>query len=359
MAKFKHLKIEQRYQIEAMLALKISPKNIAAKIGKHISTVYREINRGQYLEQEVDEFYSKFNGENSRVVDTYSYSAIEAQDRYLEKRDFKSWFDKKWYTSEWEKEVKPLLKIGWSPEQISGRLKLENGFKISYQSIYRGIRELGDHRCTFLSEPDPFYKDKIQKYRKRYSKKKRKIYPRTKKVKTSIDERSEHINDRSEEGHWERDLFYGKREQESMIAFVERVSRFKVVAKLDQATAENVLKETIKLAEAYEVRSITNDNGPEFWDFEEVQKHLNIPVYFANPYSPWERGSVEHAIKRLRNEFPKKESISHIKQEEQDAACLRENLKPMKLHKFKTPYEVFNNVDICLTVKNEQRYLIQ
>jgi IS30 family transposase len=144
-------------------------------------------------------------------------------------------------------------------------------------------------------------------------------------------------------GDWEVDTIIGKGHRHAIVSLTERKSRLALLRKVKHKEAQDVADAVIELLKSLPVRThtITADNSKEFADHERIAHDLRTNVYFAHPYSSWERGSNENMNGLVRQYFPKKRSFVTITQQEIEFVMNRLNNRPRKCLGFKTPNEVF------------------
>jgi IS30 family transposase len=301
---------EQRYQISALLKMDHSQIEIAKVIGVHKSTVSRELRRNRGLR---------------------GYRPKQAHRLAVSRRDKSR---QRIGTSTWIL-IEAAIRKEWSPEQVSDWLKDNHDLQISHEWIYQHILvdkhaggDLHRHlRCQ-------------KKRRKRYG-----SYDRRGilKNRVSIDERPAIVDTRQRLGDWEVDTIIGKGHRQAIVSLVERKSRLALLRKVESKTAQAVADAVIELMKSLPVRThtITADNGKEFADHERIARDLRTKIYFAHPYSSWERGSNENMNGLIRQYFPKKRSFITITQQEIEFVMNRLNNRPRKCLGFKTPNEVF------------------
>jgi IS30 family transposase len=238
------------------------------------------------------------------------------------------------------------LRFDLSPEQVSDWLKDNFGLQISHEWIYQYIlrdkQTGGDLHCHLRCQ---------KKRRKRYG-----SYDRRGKLKNrvSIDERPAIVDARQRLGDWEVDTIIGKRHRHAIVSLTERKSRLALLRKVERKTAQDVADAVIELLKSLPVRThtITADNGKEFADHERIAHDLRTNVYFAHPYSSWERGSNENMNGLIRQYFPKKRSFVTITQQEIEFVMNRLNNRPRKCLGFKTPNEVFFKNSSAVALKS-------
>src|SRR6266516_2778482 len=289
----------QRYQIYALKKTKHSLSEIAAVLGVHKSSVSRELrrNRGKrgYRPQQAQEL------------------ALGRSSKSVPRLTAKVWAV-----------VEKLLRQDWSPEQISGRLKKEQGICISHEWIYQYI--LADQQAS----GDLYKHLRCQKKRrKRYGK-----YDRRGKLPNcrSIEERPAIVNARKRLGDWEVDTIIGRKHKQAIVTLTERKSRYTLLGKVSRRTAQAVRKQVCRLLLPVmdQAHTLTSDHGKEFAEHEQIAERLNLKFYFAHPYAAWERGTNENTNGLLRQYFPKKSAFLTISNTEIKQAMSRLNFRPRK-----------------------------
>jgi IS30 family transposase len=316
MNKYKQLSKEKRLQLEVLLRMKIRKTEIAIQLGIDRSTLYRELKRHG----------GKRGGYNA--ADAQSLSDL-SKARYRRPRKF---------TDQMQRIVIKKLTQKWSPEQISYRLKKEGVAMVSperiYQFIYKDKSSGGElyKHLRIASKP----------YRKRYGK-----YDRRGKIqdRVSIEQRPDVVNNRQRFGDWEADTIIGKSRRDAILTLVERQSSFTVMAKLDCKNAENTRRKCINALAPYKqvVKSITSDNGIEFYEHKTIANKLKAEFYFTHPYSAWEKGLNENTNGLIRQYLPKKTDFRVVSYTEINNIQNELNTRPRKKLNFETPLEVFMN----------------
>ena len=233
--------------------------------------------------------------------------------------------------------VSDHLAMGWSPEQIAGRLRLEGSqHRVSHESIYRFI-----YRWPVRREKLHRYLPRAKASRgRRYFKRRREPIP----GRQSIHERGQAINNRTEFGHWEGDLMQFRTQRGSLMTLVERQTRLTLAdplpSKTAEATATTLSGSFAALPEAAR-RSITFDNGPEFARHHRLQEDLAMQTFFCDPHSPWQRGSIENANGILRRDLPRKTELRDYSHQDIHDIVWAINTTPRKCLGFLTPAEAF------------------
>lgn len=325
--KYCQLTRDHRYQIHALLLSGNSPARIAGILNFHRSTVYREINRGQVRAR-------------SAPWGRQRYQPGWAHKAYLLRRTNRFNLSRKLkIRGKLERRVRLGLARGWSPQEVSHRLKLESQKSVSHEAIYRYVlwdKELGGNLYRCLRQ--------YGHYRKRYGRKRRFCAPVA--ARTPISERPAEANLRTELGHWERDLMCGRHGKGTLLTLVDRKSRYVLVEALPGKKPRDALAATIRAIHrsGTAAKSMTNDNGFEFMDHLDLTRELNLPVYFARPYASWERGSIENTNGLLRQYFPKGSDLGQATPEEILQVEKAMNLRPRRVLGYLTPYEVHHGV---------------
>jgi IS30 family transposase len=301
---------EQRYQIKVLLNTGHNRSEIAQAVGVNKSTISRELvrNRGQ---------------RGYRPGQAYKL----AKERCLKKV-------KRLISEQTWLLVEGKLRLDWSPEQISGWLAKNEQKTVSHEHIYQHVyaeQQAGGELYKHL---------RCQKKRRKRSGKydHRGIIPGRK----SIDERPDVVGQRQRVGDWEGDLMIGKNHQGAALTLVERKSRFTIIRKVEGKQAMPVANAIIaSLGWVPAVETLTNDNGKEFAEHQMVSSALATNVYFAHPYSSWERGTNENTNGLIRQYLPKDRNLSTLTTKEELMIMDRLNLRPRKCLGFLTPFEVF------------------
>lgn len=234
------------------------------------------------------------------------------------------------------------LKFGCSPEQIAGRLKLENSpLYLCHESIYRII--FSPQGCAIgLPKLLP------RKQKKRKSRTGRKPCSGGIVGATSIHERPESINNRKVFGHWEGDgVMFRRVYQPNVTTLVERVSRFACLRYNRNHTTGIVVPEIVQGLQKlppHARMSITFDRGTEFASHQLICDTLCMQTYFCDPHSPWQKGGNENFNGRLRRYLPKGKIPPNLCQEKLDQIVEKMNNTPRKCLGYKTPAEVFQQL---------------
>lgn len=340
---WKQISESERYKIEAWREDNLSSAEIAKKLGKSKRTIEREIKMGTVEQKKNNRNFHKYEDD---TITEYVYKADYAQRIHDERaankgRNLKIGNDHALV----EHIEKKIRDDKWSPDAVIGDLRKNgNPFEVSIctKTLYSYI-----DRDLFLGISN---KDLL--YKKNKGKKKQEAVRRVSynnRRGRSIEERPEKVNSREEKGHWEIDLVVGKQKTKAVIlTLVERKSRKSVYIYCKDKTQKSILKALRKAKKKHGgdfedvFRTITADNGSEFLDAEGMKKACGCDeVYYAHPYSSWERGSNENGNRILRRFVPKGIDISTITRKELQRIEDWVNNYPRKILGYKTANEVY------------------
>ena len=234
---------------------------------------------------------------------------------------------------DWE-EIEQCLKRHWSPETIVGVRKLEGNTCVSIEWIYHIIRQDKARGGTLYT-----YLPHHLKHRRRPVSSRIPIKDRV-----SIDERPAVVDAKTRFGDWEMDTIVGKDGKGAIVTLVERTTKKMLMAKSPKGkNAKAVAKLVVQMLRPFErhVLSITTDNGTEFADHKYIAKMLHTKVYFAHPYSSWEKGLIENTNKLIRQFIPKNTDFSSVSDDYILFVQTELNLRPRKLLNFSSPKQKF------------------
>ena len=314
---YQQLTLEERYHIQVHLKDHLSQAEIARRLGRHASTISRELKR------------------NSTPQALVAYVAERAGRIAQQRRREKGERCRK-VAGELQELVEERLRWSWSPEQISGRLRLELGIKLSHETIYQHVLR-DSRRCGFLRYCLRFGGYKHHRFKKSH------MAERTRQRKKWLDQRPSAANERTEIGHWERDCVVGAQGGAVLLTMIDRRSRYSRIKLVHRQTAEMVAAATRALLAPHRsvTKTLTNDNGREFGQDETLQQKLGAPIYFTDPAAPWQRGSIENLNGLVRQYIPKGTRLDTLPGSTDEALEETLNHRPRKTLGFKTPYEVF------------------
>jgi IS30 family transposase len=312
------LTLQDREEISRGLARGDSMRQIGRTLGRPASTISREIarNRGRKM-----------------------YRAVDGNDRA-------------WRRARRPKRcllatnpvlrayVAARLREDWSPEQIAGTLKKRyragSRMQVSHETIYKSLfvqsrgvlaKELQQHLRSRRPTRRNIHNTVTGQWRSQIT------------DAVSIRERPAEAEDRAVPGHWEGDLLLG-RHWSQLATVVERSTRFTVLVQLDgrdMATVTEGLSRTMARLPKHLCKSLTWDRGMELADHKTVTANTGLAVYFADPRSPWQRGTNENTNRLLRQYFPKGTSMANLTQDDLDEIAARLNSRPRKTLDYDTP----------------------
>ncbi|MFD2909031.1 IS30 family transposase [Flavobacterium ardleyense] len=321
----KRLTLNERIVIETLLKQNKSKSYIAKQLNRNRSTITREVNN--WVINPTDKY-------SATIADFY------AKDDYLNKRNqdkINTYKKLKYFV------YKGLLS-GFSPEQIAGRIKLlhpnDTIMSISYEAIYQHIYK---HRQSYLGKKLikllPYHHHKRRQNRKFGSKKSRI------KDQVNISQRPEQVDLRLAIGHWEGDLMIGVGQKSAIGTIVERKTRFTFIVKIENRKSKTVTQQFAKIMNTmpkFIRKTMTYDNGMEMANHKWLTQKTGMDVFFANPYSSWERGTNENTNGLIRRFFPKGTDFNKIAIEQLKQAETALNNRPRKVLGYKTPNEMIN-----------------
>ena len=307
---------EERYMISAFRMQGCRPAEIARLLGRHRSTIGRELKRN----------HSPYDGGYRPSVAVQKTSGRRSRSRR----------NQRFSAAEFNL-VRRHLNNQWSPEQIAGFLRRTRQLSISHETIYRYVWQDrgggGDLHKQLRQSP--------KQLRKRY-----RAYDSRGRLagKRHISERPASVENRSRFGHWEIDTVMGAGTKDCIVTLVERKSGYTLIGKLKNRTSSELTRRVIELIRRYPgpFLTITADNGTEFHGYRDIEKATGVIFYFATPYHSWERGLNENTNGLIRQYLPKRTSMAHVTQHRCNAIAKRLNTRPRKRYGFKTPEEMLN-----------------
>ena len=314
--KYRQITSGERYRIAALRQEGYRPAAIARHLGRHRSTISRELSRNR----------SRWDG---------SYRPSKAQEQTNGRRS-RSRRNERFGQQEW-KLVTGLLVQQWSPEQVSGALRKAGELSISHETIYRYVwrdraegGELHRHlRCAG------------KKRRKRYGR-----YDSRGRLagKRLIAERPTSVEPRQAVGHWEIDTMMGVGNTHCVVTLVERATGLTLIGKLKERTAAALNQRVIALIRKHPGKflTITADNGTEFHSYREIERATGVKFYFATPHHAWERGTNENTNGLIRQYLPKRKSMARVRQWDCNRIAKALNTRPRKRYDWETPEERFH-----------------
>ena len=326
---YKHLTVENRAVIESLLADGLSLRAVASRVGVNASTICRERRRGLF--PGLDRYLA--------VVGQRARQLARAQAGLARRKLGTDATSSYWPT------VLPLLRQGWSPQQIAGRLRgMPDAPSISHETIYAAIYAMP--RGALRSEL-------VRTLRKSHAGR----LPRARgssrftgvQNMTPIGLRPPEVDQRLAPGHWEADLIKGSRNGSAVGTLIERTSRYVMLAKLDGCDAQSVLEgftKRLRTVPASLRKTLTYDQGTEMALHETLAKRLKMDIFFCDPHSPWQRAANENANGLIRQYLPKGTDLSTVTAAELRAIEARLNGRPRQILRFQTPDEVFSSLKL-------------
>jgi len=324
MKQYQHLVKEERFYIWQALREGKTQKQVALALGRHPSTISREIRRNKYPQCHID---------------TYHWAMAIWKHR-------KQWGHEHKYrklTPEIGQKIISLIRQYLSPEQVSGYLKEHHDISLSHETIYRFIYSDTERHASLK----PFLRQGHKHRRKRYG-----SGARASRIpdRVSITERPPIVERKRRLGDWECDTVIGSDRKSVLVTVVDRTSLFTCCSRVYSRTADVVCRAIIRLLLPYKdkVKTLTFDNGSEFVQHKKVAKALDAKTYVAHPYSSWERGINENTNGLLRQFFPKRTDFRNVTWKQLKEAVDNLNNRPRKTRNYLTPNQIFNDVFVPL-----------
>lgn len=316
MRHYEQLTLEQRYRIGTLLAAGWTYKAIAKDLGVHPSSITRELKR------------------NPHRASLWGCCAKNAHGKAEERRHR----PKATTPTQVMAEAQRLAALGWSPEQVAGRMGLEKAITFSATAC----------RDRAKSDPTQAHLRHGKPYRKRGTEERRGRIPNAR----PIGERPPVAALRVETGHWEGDTIIGKGQDGSIVTLTDMRSRLLLAAPAVRRTKALVGARVAEMLNGQRqdgrALTLTLDNGKEFAGHEDVAEATSTDVFFADTHAPWQRGTNENTNGLLREHFPKGMALGQVTQAQVDAAVERLNHRPRKSLGWRTPYEVHHGVTMSL-----------
>jgi IS30 family transposase len=291
---------------------KYTSREIAKAIGKHHSSICREIRR------------------NRTISDEYQPLRAAGQARARAKRSRKkAMFGKDIWTR-----VDALIRIEWAPEQISLILREANISRLSFSTIYRHIkadRKAGGSLHVHLRQ-----------FRKKRRKKNGSSDSRGVLAgKRGLPSRPPGANNRTRKGHFEIDLMHGKPDKDCILTLVDRQTLYTRILKLKNKSNREVFKALLPVILELNIKSITADNGTEWHGYKDIEKVCKVKFYFAKPYHSWERGTNENTNGLIRQYIPKGQTMKGITTKYCKFIEDRLNHRPRKILNMESPHSLY------------------
>lgn len=322
----RRLTLNERIVIETLLKENKTKSYIAKHLNRNRSTITREVNN--WVRKPTD----KYNADDAHFFAKQDYLNKRNKDKINTHKKLKLFV------------YKGLLS-GFSPEQIGGRIKVlypnDPIMSISYEAIYQHIYR---HRQSYLGKK----LIKLLPYHHHKRREKRKFGKNRVRIKdqVNISQRPQHVELRLEVGHWEGDLMIGIGQKSAIGTIVERKTRYTFIVKIENRKSITVTQQFAQILNTlpkYILKSMTYDNGLEMANHKWLAEITGMNIFFANPYSSWERGTNENTNGLIRRFFPKGTDFNNITIEQLKQAQYSLNNRPRKILAYKTPNEIMNN----------------
>lgn len=328
---FKHLSLQERTLIKKWKNEELSNREIGRRLNRSHQTIANELKRGTTSQLKTGrKVHHAYFPETGQAIYDKNRKNCGAKSKLTTASKFLTFACER------------IKKHKWSPDAIVGYAKSlpewQNQTIVCTKTLYNYI----DAGLLPVRNIDLLVKTRL-------SLKKRRIRKHHKMLGDSIDNRPEEINSRQTFGHWEIDSVLGRKTKDdnAILTLVERKTRYMITVMLDDQTADSVNYAIEKLRQQFGketfnqiFQSITADNGSEFSSLESALK-TNTAVYFAHPYSSWERGTNERHNGLLRRFVPKGTPLSDFSDSFIETLATNINCLPRKLLNYKQPIHVF------------------
>ncbi len=329
---------EERVKIEYMLKKKYTMQEMSEELGRNKSIISREINRHCQIK------WNYKTGNRKKVYSAavaqgkYEYSKKQAGRKCKLSRALKQFIEDK------------ILIEKWSPEEVAGYIKV-NDIKFDIQPSFQLIYYWIEKKKLNISPLDLVHKAKLEKKDKNEEKEK-KLPKHTEK---SIHNRPKEIDENKEFGHWELDCVEGRKDsKKTYMTLLERVTKKYIVIEMKEHTNECIKQAMDSLEDKYGdkfkkiFKSMTTDNGHEFLNYDKIEiskldkNERRTIVYYADPYSSWQKGMNENCNGILRRFIPKGTDLNKVSSEKLQKILNKINGKPRKILGFISADKRFN-----------------
>lgn len=318
MGHYRHVTLQEFMLVQAYTECGYAVGEIAIRLGRHHSSVGRWIHRFQ-------DAHGGFNAATAWQQYAHHKHIANSHPKILSNDLLKQFILEK-------------ITTYWSPEQIAGRWKTEQGLPLSHETIYQYIYRYHPAMVKL------FFRRKGKKYRhRRQEELQRKYQIQDMRM---ITERPSLVEERLDIGHWEGDTVMSVGNKAGIVTNVERKTGFLLAQKIPSKHAEVVADITADLFAELpnELRvTLTVDQGKEFAWHRLIEAQTQMSVYFCHKSSPWERGTNENTNGLLRYFFPKGRDFTQVTETELQRAVTLLNNRPRKRHNYLTPAEVLRN----------------
>lgn len=320
---YEHLKLCERYVIYHLRLYGVSLREIGRRLGRHHSTISRELDR---------------NGSpHAGAVYVHEVAQQRAHQRRRWARACRRRDHGRLYGY-----VVSRLRRDWSPEQVAGRLRLDfprdGRMRVSPETIYQWVYRDG-------ANGGALYRYLRRRHRRRRRQGRYGAGRGLIRGRVSIAERPAIVGQRARFGDWEGDTVEGARGKGGVASLVERKSRYLITiptANKFAATMARQVRKAFRKVPRQARKTLTLDNGKEFADFKNIERHTGLTVFFADPYAAWQRGTNENTNGLLRQYLPKKSDFRSLSCVELAAVTKKLNHRPRKCLGYRSPHEVFH-----------------
>lgn len=323
---YTHFTSDERDALQSMTAIGLDIATIAWLLERHPSSIYRELER---------------NGNHGYYTARLAEVRTDRRRKFGRPRKVRD-------NDELMHTVERLLRDGLSPEQIVGRIELENrqhpNWHISHETIYQHVYDeahAGNDLRGYLRH------SRNARRKRKANKDRRGIIPN----RHFIDERPAIVERKARRGDWEGDTIEGAGKKGYVVTFVDRKTKYLIAYKLVQKTAQTLVQGACYAFENLPIslkKTITVDNGKEFSAHDALAYGVGAKVYFAHPYHSWERGLNEHTNGLLRQYLPKDRPLVDLSPRELAKIVARINNRPRKVLGYRTPREEFFKLPLAL-----------
>ncbi|NSX89172.1 IS30 family transposase [Agrobacterium tumefaciens] len=321
---YQQLTLADRRLLHRFVDQKLAVNEMARRLGRHRSTIYREIRRNTFHDRELPEYTGYFG----TIADDLTRERRRRLRKLRRHPDLRA-------------EVIRQLEARWSPEQIAGRLLLggRSPVRVSAETIYRFIYSKEDYQLGL-------YQYLPEARRKRRPLRSRKPRDGAFPASHRIGQRPDFIGNRSQFGHWEGDLIIFERPfgHANVTSLVERKSRYTVLIKNPSRHSRPIMDKIVlafSSLPAFARQSFTFDRGTEFAAFRALEDGIGARSWFCDPSAPWQKGAVENTNKRIRRFLPSNTDLSQMSQAMLNQLTHILNNQPRKCLGYRTPTEAF------------------
>ncbi|KQQ44778.1 transposase [Rhizobium sp. Leaf311] len=320
---YSHIDLDERRKIARWRTAGLSVDAIAEQLGRHRSSIFREIKRNTFIDKV--------------VPDLTGYYCVTAHAMSCERRAKLGKLAR--FTHVRQSVIERIIH-GWSPQQIAGRMRLErHPISVSHETIYKFAYSSDGHAIKLWRHlPEHRARRRPRHARRKHG---QRFSPEL-----NILRRPDVVAERKQFGHWECDLiqFRKKFGKANVTSLVERVSRFAIFLRNNDRQSRPVMDGLVRALQALPHlarRSITFDRGTEFTDWPYLQASIDTQTWFCDPQSPWQKGTVENTNRRVRKWLSREVDPLTVTDADLIEICSRLNATPRKCLGYRTPAEVF------------------